>query len=456
MKKQEAFLQAYEACHDSFVRYCSALTFGKMDTEDLIQDVLLSAYRHFDNIQKQDQLLHYLIRAARNRSINLWKRTKYYSELSEKSCQQLTSKATTPETLLDIQLLHQAINRLPKKQRDALLLFEISGFSMKEIAKMEETSEGAIKTKIWRGRKKLSRMMSEKTLPLVIFGITFSTSAFSSIPQISSNTIELSLRQLGANSTMPKKELIVNRFQESLLTSFSQGISIAPIFNHLINYKIMSTVSISTILVIGGLFFFNPSNHAEQDFEQNKIISEANIGSNFLTVSSSQKKEETVQETALKQEMTSSEIVEKPIQEFIKEGLQQPTFLTKKTSPLLFFDNSRIDNIKIIKREICDTCDVLISPKHPVKVQMPNFNKVMSLECDTCETLNWTGKVFIKQDKVVNALIQDKLIKKGKKRIMFTIDDNKILSINRKVIPNHLQEKYTKFINEYLVFEIVD
>ena len=111
---------------------------------------------------------------------------------------------------------------------------------------------------------------------------------------------------------------------------------------------------------------------------------------------------------------------------------------------------------EIIKREICDTCDVLISPKHPVKVQMPNFNKVMSLECDTCETLNWTGKVFIKQDKVVNALIQDKLIKKGKKRIMFTIDDNKILSINRKVIPNHLQEKYTKFINEYLVFEIVD
>lgn len=65
--KQLAFLEAYESCHEPFLRYCSALVYGKMDVEDLVQDVLLSAYQHFDKIEKKHQLLHYLIRAARNK-----------------------------------------------------------------------------------------------------------------------------------------------------------------------------------------------------------------------------------------------------------------------------------------------------------------------------------------------------------------------------------------------------
>lgn len=50
--KEKRFLEAYEACHAAFVRYCSAITYGKMDTEDLIQDVLLSAYQHFEKIKE--------------------------------------------------------------------------------------------------------------------------------------------------------------------------------------------------------------------------------------------------------------------------------------------------------------------------------------------------------------------------------------------------------------------
>ena len=40
-------MEAYEKCHEPFVRYCSALAYGKMDAEDLVQDVLLSAYQRF-------------------------------------------------------------------------------------------------------------------------------------------------------------------------------------------------------------------------------------------------------------------------------------------------------------------------------------------------------------------------------------------------------------------------
>ena len=161
-QKQVRFMKAYASCHEPFIRYCSALAYGKMDTEDLVQDVLLSAYQHFDRIAKKDQLLHYLIRAARNRSVSHWRKRKFKTEWVEKHQDKLASQGITPELQLDIDLLYRQLNRLPGHQRDALILYEISGFSMKEIASMQNSSVGAVKTKISRGRKLLRQLMEEK------------------------------------------------------------------------------------------------------------------------------------------------------------------------------------------------------------------------------------------------------------------------------------------------------
>ena len=155
-------MEAYAPCHDSFTRYCTALAYGKMEVEDLTQDVLLSAYEHYENIRKKDQLLPYLIRAARYRSINNWRRSKFKPELLSKDHEGLNAHSNSAEKTLDTQLLYQALNQLPEKQRDAIILYEITGFSMKEIAEIHKSTEGAVKTKISRGRQKLRKMMDDK------------------------------------------------------------------------------------------------------------------------------------------------------------------------------------------------------------------------------------------------------------------------------------------------------
>jgi DNA-directed RNA polymerase specialized sigma24 family protein len=43
--KQDQFIAADANCHDGFLRYCLALAFERKDVKDLVQDVLLSAYR---------------------------------------------------------------------------------------------------------------------------------------------------------------------------------------------------------------------------------------------------------------------------------------------------------------------------------------------------------------------------------------------------------------------------
>ena len=162
-KKQKAFMCAYESCHQPFLRYCSAVAFGKMDVEDLVQDILLSAYHHFHTIQDKEKLLHYLIRAARNRSISILRKRKQKTEWVEKHQQHLLAKGVSADMLLDIQLLYRTIAQLPKEQANALILFEINGFSMREIAEIQNTTEAAVKMKVSRGRKRLKVLLSDDT-----------------------------------------------------------------------------------------------------------------------------------------------------------------------------------------------------------------------------------------------------------------------------------------------------
>ena len=164
-------MQAYKACHEPFIRYCSSLTFGKMETDDLVQDVLLSAYHHFERIQKKENLLHYLIRAARNRSISIWRKRRFQQALLEQHTEHLASTGLSPETILDIQLLYKALDKLPAKQKHALILFEISGFSMKEIAAIQGSTPGAVKTKISRGRKALRELLQDEPTTRPLSGI---------------------------------------------------------------------------------------------------------------------------------------------------------------------------------------------------------------------------------------------------------------------------------------------
>jgi RNA polymerase sigma-70 factor, ECF subfamily len=153
--KQNEFMRAYQRCHEPFLRYCSAVAYGKMDAQDLVQDVLLSAFHHFERIEQPEDLLHYLIRAARNRAISVWRVQRRNADLCDKQMARFRDRGASAEQLVDVQLLYSALDKLPSEHRDALVLFEVSGLSMAEIAAIQQCSEGAVKTRVSRARATL-------------------------------------------------------------------------------------------------------------------------------------------------------------------------------------------------------------------------------------------------------------------------------------------------------------
>lgn len=158
---RKEFSRRYAECHDAFLRYCSALSFGRMDVEDLVQDVLLSAYKHYGRLENKDKLLHYLLRAARNRAISLRKRKQLQPAIIDKQARRLADRGALPDQLADVHILYKALDKLANRQREALILFEITGYSIREIAVLQNRTEAAIKMTLSRGRKKLATLLSD-------------------------------------------------------------------------------------------------------------------------------------------------------------------------------------------------------------------------------------------------------------------------------------------------------
>lgn len=150
-------MMLYKPIHEGFVRYCSARTYGIMETEDLVQDSIAFAYERFDKLRDKKAFLAYLMRTANNLFINQLRKKKFKGQYDEQAFERLQSQCPSPEMAADIDHLYRAISRLPSKSQEAILLFEISGFKVDEIAQIQNKSVSAVKVNLHRSRKQLRK-----------------------------------------------------------------------------------------------------------------------------------------------------------------------------------------------------------------------------------------------------------------------------------------------------------
>jgi RNA polymerase sigma-70 factor (ECF subfamily) len=132
-----------------------------MDAEDLMQEAILATLANWDNIKDHSKLLAYMMGVVNNLVRNHRRRIPFKGKLAEERLAQLESKLGDAEKALEVNILLKAIGQLPKEQAEALQLFTISGFSIRETALIQGVSEGAAKTRISRARKTLRRLLAE-------------------------------------------------------------------------------------------------------------------------------------------------------------------------------------------------------------------------------------------------------------------------------------------------------
>ncbi|AEA45423.1 RNA polymerase, sigma-24 subunit, ECF subfamily [Fluviicola taffensis DSM 16823] len=155
-------MDLYEPVHVRFEKFCKARAYGNFNFKDLMHDALVVAYERFESLKKDEAFLHFLfgiaIRLLANE--NRKRSTERLSDHLQAYNYSLESDRT--DKLLEINLLYEAISRLPDLQKESIILFEISGFSIKEIAELQQSSEDAVKQRLVRSRKKLLELMTEE------------------------------------------------------------------------------------------------------------------------------------------------------------------------------------------------------------------------------------------------------------------------------------------------------
>jgi len=161
-EKQTRFMQLLKPDHMRFERYCLSITGNTEDAKDLASETILEAYSRLESLKDQEKFPNYLFRIAKR--LYLKKKRNWWRFQSLKNNESIIADTLPDATVqLDYMIVNEALLKLPIKLKQALILYEISGFSLKEIAEIENSSLSAIKARVMRARNKLKIMLKEKS-----------------------------------------------------------------------------------------------------------------------------------------------------------------------------------------------------------------------------------------------------------------------------------------------------
>ena len=154
---RETFISYVEREQEALRGFLLALCCGRKDeADDLAQDALVKAYLSCAGYQEKGKFRSWIFKIA------------YNTFLNHKASQQ-----THPQPLPlwrgeEVQVrdedgqyqdLYLALGTFPPKERSALTLFYLNGYSIKEIATITDASQDAVKKQLSRGRDKLREIL---------------------------------------------------------------------------------------------------------------------------------------------------------------------------------------------------------------------------------------------------------------------------------------------------------
>ena len=147
-------------------RYCARMTGSTVDGEDVVQDTLVKALSAQAEGADVENLEGWLFRIAHNTSLDLLRRR---SRNTVVPLIEDFEAAPMPEADI-VAVSFQTFLRLPELQRCAVILKDVLGHSVDEIASVTGSTPAAAKSALQRGRtalRQLARMPTDPRLPLM-------------------------------------------------------------------------------------------------------------------------------------------------------------------------------------------------------------------------------------------------------------------------------------------------
>ena len=159
---QRAWTRLMEPYRRELVAYCYRLTGTLSEAEDLVQEAFVRAFRALESFEGRATPRAWLYRIAHNLCLNhVQRRPPHWESLDTLDESQISDAGPTAEGAgqgrEDLRLGFVAlVQSLPPRQRAALVLRDVLGWSAEETARLLETTVPAVKNALARARRTLA------------------------------------------------------------------------------------------------------------------------------------------------------------------------------------------------------------------------------------------------------------------------------------------------------------
>jgi RNA polymerase sigma-70 factor (ECF subfamily) len=141
---------------------------GADEAQDATQEVFLRAFKYIHRLDLRRPIEPWLMRMTINvcRDIAKKKLRRHYT-FSEVPGAETDTKDEARDPYSDVaweqqrQMLWRALEELPEKEKMAVILRDVEGFSTAEVAEILGSSEGTVRSQICRGRLRIKEAMDQ-------------------------------------------------------------------------------------------------------------------------------------------------------------------------------------------------------------------------------------------------------------------------------------------------------
>ncbi|HCY76316.1 MAG TPA: RNA polymerase subunit sigma-70 [Ignavibacteriales bacterium] len=154
--------------HKEKVRNIIYITLSNTDAvDDIAQEVFITVYRHLKNFRFESQYTTWLYRITINKCKDYLRKKNIRSIFLPLKEEEPVFESVNEDTDIK-EIVRNAVANLPDKLRIPLVLKDLEGFSYQEIADTMECEIGTVKSRIFRAREALKKILKplEKELML--------------------------------------------------------------------------------------------------------------------------------------------------------------------------------------------------------------------------------------------------------------------------------------------------
>jgi len=143
-------------------RYCARMTGSAVDGEDIIQDAMTKAFAALPQVGSVANPEGWLFRIAHNTALDFLRRRARGPEMQNEEALDMVAAPDAFDQNHEIAAASlRTFMRLPALQRSAVILKDVLGHSVEEIASITGTTEPAAKSALQRGRVRLRQLADE-------------------------------------------------------------------------------------------------------------------------------------------------------------------------------------------------------------------------------------------------------------------------------------------------------